>query len=221
MNIADYGRLLVRRGWIILLLMILAAGSAFIFSRQQQRVYRASQVVLIIPSRTDNGLTQATTQILSPLVAYLQSSFRAQEVIDRLQLDMLASDLLANTRIQSFRENLTIQIDVDLGDCEVASRIANDWGNLLVLYRNEQNQTQLQQDRVNARLQDNPRCSLSSPNVTINTAVGALLGLLLGIVIVFVLEYLESSIVRGRADVERDLALPVLSIIPSSGNRSD
>lgn len=221
MNIADYSRLLVRRGWIILLLMILAAGSAFIFSRQQQRVYRASQVVLIIPSRTDNGLTQATTQILSPLVAYLQSSFRAQEVIDRLQLDMLASDLLANTRIQSFRENLTIQIDVDLGDCEVASRIANDWGNLLVLYRNEQNQTQLQQDRVNARLQDNPRCSLSSPNVTINTAVGALLGLLLGIVIVFVLEYLESSIVRGRADVERDLALPVLSIIPSSGNRSD
>jgi capsular polysaccharide biosynthesis protein len=41
-----------------------------------------------------------------------------------------------------------------------------------------------------------------------------LFGLIIGVVIVFVLEYLESSIVRRREDVERSLELPVLANIP-------
>jgi capsular polysaccharide biosynthesis protein len=50
----------------------------------------------------------------------------------------------------------------------------------------------------------------------INTAAGGLFGAILGFVIVFVLEYLESSIVRRREDVERSLELAVLATIPQS-----
>ena len=34
MNLIDYASILIRRGWIMLLLGIIAAGAAFLFSRQ-------------------------------------------------------------------------------------------------------------------------------------------------------------------------------------------
>jgi capsular polysaccharide biosynthesis protein len=63
-------------------------------------------------------------------------------------------------------------------------------------------------------LQDVARYTLLRPRPLINAAAGAILGLLLGGIIVFVLEYLESSIVRSREDVERSLDIPVLAAIP-------
>jgi capsular polysaccharide biosynthesis protein len=44
---------------------------------------------------------------------------------------------------------------------------------------------------------------------------GVLLGAAVGVVIVFVLEYLESSMIRRRDDIERGLNLPVLASIPA------
>lgn len=215
MNLIDYGRIVVRRGWIIVLVALIGAASAFIFSKQQPTIVQASKVMLIQPARIDNGLTLATTQVLNPLVAYLKSTYRAQEVIDNLQLDMTAGALYGMVEISANRDNLTIQIDVDMTDCAIAERIADQWGVLLVQYRNEQNQTSLQESRVSATPQDVAKCPTSqSPNVPINTVAGGLLGAILGVIIVFVLEYLESSIVHRREDIERTLELPVLSSIP-------
>jgi capsular polysaccharide biosynthesis protein len=56
--------------------------------------------------------------------------------------------------------------------------------------------------------------SLLAPRPLLNAVAGAILGLLLGGVIVFVLEYLESSIVRSRDDLERSAEIPVLASIP-------
>lgn len=215
MNLIDYGRILLRRGWIVLLVALIGAGSAFVFSRQQTPIVRATQVMLIQPSRNDFGLAQATTQLIEPLRAYLQSTLRAQEVIDNLQLDMLATDLLGDVRIGTDRNSLSLQIDVEMADCALASRIAQEWGILLIQYRNAQNQTARQEDRVNAAPQDNPRCpTATNPNVPINTAAGGLFGAILGVMMVFVLEYFESSIVRRREDIERSVELPVLATIP-------
>jgi capsular polysaccharide biosynthesis protein len=214
MNLVDYGRIVVRRGWIIILVAIIGAASAFVFSKMQTPLVRATQVMLIQPSRNDFGLAQATTQLIEPLRAYLNSTLRAQEVINNLQLDMTAGDLLSNVDIGTDRNTLTVQIDVEMQDCAVATRIAEEWGNLLIRYRNQQNQTARQEDRVSAERQDIARCpTAQSPNVPINTAAGALFGAILGIVLVFVLEYLESSVIRRREDIERSLDLPVLASI--------
>jgi capsular polysaccharide biosynthesis protein len=216
MNLVDYGRIVLRRGWIIILVAIIGAASAFILSKQQTPEVRASKVMLIQPSRVDNGLTIATTGLLNPLVAYLDSTYRAQDVIDNLQLDMTAADLLGKVDISANRDNLTVQIDVNLGDCAIGNRIAEQWGNLLIQYRDQQNQTARQEDRVGAIAQDVAKCpTATSPNVPINTAAGALFGGILGVIIVFVLEYLESSIVHRREDIERILDLPVLASVPN------
>jgi capsular polysaccharide biosynthesis protein len=217
MNLVDYGRILVRRGWIIILLAALAAGSAYVLSTQQQPVYRALQRVLIQPTRPDLSLTTSSRELLNSLRSYLDSSLIAALVIDQLQLDMTPVGLVSNVDVTVSQIDLAIEIAVDLPDGEMANRVAKAWGEQLVRYRNEQNQASRREDQVNALLQDNPSYSLLRPRPTINAAAGGVLGLLLGAVVIFVLEVLESRVIRRREDLEKALEIPVLAVFPDQG----
>jgi len=214
MNLIDYGRILIRRGWIMLLLAALAAGGAYFLSTRQTPVYRSIQKVLIQPARIALSLTESSRSLLNSLREYLHSSLRAAEVIDSLKLDMTPLQLLENVDIVAVPISLSIEIAVDLPDGELANRVARAWGERLVLFRDQENQESRREDQVNALLQDNPQYSLLQPRPTINAAAGGVLGLLLGGIIIFVLEYLESSVVRRRDDLERGMDIPVLAAIP-------
>ncbi len=218
MSLLEYARLLVRRGWIIVLLAAIAAGSAYVLSRGQTPVYRATQLVLVQPNRNDLGLTDATQRLLNTYVVYLKSAARAQEIIDALQLDVLASELEGAVTIQSTRDSLTVAIDFDWADQNIAAQVASEWGDLLVRYQETENQTRRQEDRIRALLVDAPDISLLRPRPALNALIGAALGFLVGAIIVFVLEFMESAIVRRRDDLERALELPVLAAIPD-GNK--
>lgn len=220
MNLMDYVRVLVRRWWIIAALVAFAVASAFVFSRVQTPIYRSTQKILLQPSRIDLGLAEATTRLIRSYVVWLYSNDRAGEVIEALQLDMLPGELLSNVRIDPDESRLLIQIDVDLPDGELANDIARQWGVLFVEWRNEQNQRTRFEDRIQAIRVDDPVYSQVRPNTAVNVIAGAVLGLLLGGVIVFVLEYLESNIIRHDDDVRRSLAIPVLGTIPSEEARS-
>ncbi|MCA9892776.1 MAG: hypothetical protein KC615_07315 [Anaerolineae bacterium] len=221
MNLVDYGTILLRRGWIMILLAVLAAGGAYVLSKQMVPVYRSTQMVLMIPSRSDWGLTQAAAQILDQRVAYLQSDLRAEEVINDLTLDMTPGQLRAATTITAQRQDLIIRIDVDLTapDDQTAARlnnpIAQQWGTILIDWQNALNQEAERADRVRAEFQDRPSISKLRPNLMINTAIGGIGGFLLGAVIVFVLEFLEANMVRRAEDVERSGDLRVLATVPA------
>ncbi|MEZ4667668.1 MAG: hypothetical protein R3E39_07095 [Anaerolineae bacterium] len=216
MNFADYGRILIRRGWIIIVLALLAAASAYYLSSQQTRVYRSIQTVLIQPARSDFGLTESSKAQLNSLRLYLDSTFIAKNVIDALQLDMTPEGLKSAVKISVDQLTLSLTISVDLTDGELANRVAKAWGEQLVQFRNQENQKVRREDQVNALLQDNPRYDLLAPRPIINAAAGGVLGVLLGAIIVIILEYLESSIVRRREDIERGLEIPVLAAIPEN-----
>jgi capsular polysaccharide biosynthesis protein len=221
MNLIDYGRIILRRGWIAVLLAIVAAVAAYAFSQVVTPVYRSTQAILLVPSRSDNGLTLATVQLLNNRRSYLASSLRAQEIIDKLSLDYTAQYLLGETTITPNRDNLTIQIDVDLpanNDAEAAALlnpIVEAWGQALIDYQNDLNQEARQEDRVRAEVQDSPTISRLQPNERIYTAIGGIAGFFLGIVLIFVLEYLESNVIRRREDVENTLDLKVLAAVPA------
>ena len=214
MNLIDYANILIRRGWIMLLLALIAGAGAFLFSRALEPVYRATIKVRIEPSRTDFGLTQAAKQLLNSHVAYLDSTLIAAEVIDRLQLDMTPPQLRADVRVAPNLDSLVIQIDAEHINPGQAALIASEWAQLLIRYRNDQNQQARREDRIYASLQDNPVLALARPNTRINTLVGCIGGLFLGGIAVFALEYLESAIVRRREDVENLIGLPVLAAVP-------
>ncbi len=221
MNLIEYGRIILRRGWIALLLAAAAAVATFAFSQTVTPMYRSSQTVLLIPSRTDFGLTQAAGGLLNQHRAYLDSDIIAARIIDDLDLDYAPSQLRGQTSIMANRDNLSIQIAVDLPapDAEAASRlippIVAAWSQELIRFRDELNQSANREDRIRAQVQDNPAPpSQLQPQPRLYTLIGAIAGLFLGVVVIFVLEYLESNIVRRRADLEDSAGLNVLATVP-------
>lgn len=214
MNLTYYARILIRRGWILLLAIAITAGAAYAFSKAQTPVYRATQRVLLQPARNDYGLTETLRILLRSYVVYLNTDTQAATVITRLQLDMTPGDLRRYTTISSDPTQLIVQIDVDMQDGPLAARIATELGRLLVEYRDEDNRDLQREDRIDALLIDTATYGLHSPKTKINMLAGAVLGLLLGGAVVFALEYLESNILRSRDDVQNFLALPLLAAIP-------
>ena len=61
-----------------------------------------------------------------------------------------------------------------------------------------------------------PVPGLDRPQTKINTAAGFVFGALLGVIVIFLLEWVESGIVRRPEDVERYLNVPVVGTIPGS-----
>jgi capsular polysaccharide biosynthesis protein len=218
MRLNDFLMTLLRRWWLIALCVIVTTGSAALLSSAQTPVYRSTQKVLLQPSRSDFGLAQTSGLLLEPAVVYLDSSLRAQAIIDALRLDMLAETLMEDVYIGSDSLTRVVQIDVDSTDIATGERIAAAWGGQLVDFRDEQNQQARREDRVLAILPDVPQTRQIAPTTLINVGAGALLGLIVGVLLVILLDFLESAVLRRRDDVERGLGLRVLASIPAREN---
>jgi capsular polysaccharide biosynthesis protein len=214
MELKDYFRIIRQRGWLILVLMALTAAAAFGFSRMQTPVYQSSLRLLVKPGRTDFGQAQAAKELMSGFQQWLYSSYRAQRVIDLLQLDRTAGDLLGDVNVASDSANRVISLTVENTDPSLANDIATAWGNLLIQQQVEDNKRLRQEDRIFIEFIDDPQVGLDRPKTTINTAAGAVFGLLLGVALVFFLEWLASGVMRRREDVERYLDIPVIGSIP-------
>ncbi len=220
MNLIDYARILLRRGWIILLMMILVAGSAYVFSKAQTPKYRATQKILIVPARPDFGLTQTLVDLLNSYQQWMSTRDLAGRVITTLNLDMIPDQLTGGAvTITPDRNSDLLTVDVDMTNGEVANRIARTYGELFQQYRNEQNQPLQLADRITAVLLDTPTYHQIQPTTQTNVLAGALLGLIIGGVAVFLIETLSANIIRRNADIERYLQLPVLGSIPDTTAR--
>lgn len=216
MELADYFRILRRRGWIIIVLVAITASSAYVFSKLQTPVYKASVNVSINPARADYGLTQSAKIMLRNYVAIVHSETWAGEIIDGEELDLTPGKLKSNVTVASDDSRLLIQIDVKDYDQAQASLIANAWAQKLVVWRQQENVKQRKEDQVYAYQIDPAAPGLFSPKTKVNTVAGGVLGLLLAGVIIFFLEWVESGVVRSSGDVERHLGLTILGAIPPS-----
>lgn len=214
MELASYFRILRRRGWIIIVLVAITAASAWVFSKQQTPVYRASINVSINPARADFGLAQTAKLLLRNYVAIIDTEKWATDTINALQLDMTPGELNNNVTVASDDSRLLIQIEVKDYDLAQAQAIANSYGQLLVDWRNQENIEQRKEDQVKAQVTDWASGGLFSPKTKVNVAAGGILGLLLAGVIIFFLEWVESGVVHSTTDIERHLGLTVLGAIP-------
>jgi capsular polysaccharide biosynthesis protein len=217
MELRDYLRILRKRGWIIILTTVLTAAAAWGFSQMQTVEYKSTISVFVRPQRIDNGTLLATKQILRGFVRYIDSLNFSQRVINQLGLDMKPDTLKGKVTIASKDEDYIIQIDVVDTDPAQSERVALEWANQFVQWRDQDNLKQRKEDRVDANIVQNPTTGKFRPQTTLNVVAGAIIGLLLGVVIVFFLESIESNILRSPDDVERVLGTTVIGAIPSTG----
>ena len=214
MQLGDYVRILRRRGWIILVVAILTALAAFGFSKMQTEVYKSTLNLLVRPSRTDFGQSQAAKELLKTYEVWLYSSYRAQAVIDKLQLDMTAQELLGDVEVASDNFSFMVSLAVENTDPNLANDIARTWGNQLIQWQVQENDKNRQEDRITIEFRDDPQVSLDRPNTKINTLAAFVFGALIGVILIFLLEWLESGVIQRGEDVERYLEIPVIGTIP-------
>lgn len=220
MELRDYLRILRKRGWIIILTTVLTAAAAWGFSQMQTVEWKSTINVFVRPDRIDNGTLLATKQILRGFVRYIDSLNFSQRVINQLALDMKPDTLKGKVTIASKDEDYIIQIDVVDTDATQAERVALEWANQFVQWRDQDNLQQRKEDRVSADIVQNPTTSKFRPQTSLNVIAGAIIGLLLGVVIVFFLESIESNILRSSDDVERVLGTTVIGAIPATATEA-
>ena len=221
MELVDYFRILRTRGWIIIVVAVVAAASAYGFSKLQRPIYKSSMQLTVLPARNDFGLAQTTKQLLRAYVTIMDTKRWAAQVLQRFEqagtpLDMTPEQLKGNVIIASYEDKNVIQIDVKSPDGEQGNRISLTWAQEFETWRNLENGKVRKEDQVDVVLGDNPIYTQYRPQTKINVAAGGIFGVLLGALIVATLEWIESGLVRTPADVERKLGLAVLGVIPSA-----
>lgn len=221
MQLQDYARILLKRGWIIVLLAVVTAVSAFVFSKLQTPIYASTVALSAVPSRpADYGQTQAIKNVLRLYVQQMQSPLLTQQVIDDLQLDLSPQMFVSQVNWLADEADLTIKIEARHPFPEVAEKIAQTLAETFVSQHEKENLAIDQADRVLVKILSNATSpSLFSPKTSVNAIAGAILGALIGVLIVFALEWLESDKIRTVEDVERYIGVTVLGSILTFSER--
>ncbi len=222
MQLQDYARVLWKRGWIIILLAVIAAGSAYLFSKVQTPIYRSTVTLSAVPSRpADWGQTQAIKSLLRNYVQQMQSPKLVQPVIDKLQLDVTPQKFISQVNFNAAEDTMTIAIEARHPIPQVAAKMGQTLAETFVSVHNQENLQIDQQDRILVSiLSDATSPDIFSPKTSVNVLAGAILGGLIGALILFVLEWIESDIVRTAEDVERYIGVTVLGAIPTIGEKA-
>jgi capsular polysaccharide biosynthesis protein len=216
-ELREYWEIARKRGWIIVLVAVVAAVAALGVSLLMSETYKASIQLSANPARADWGLNQATQDLLRNYVLNIKSHRMTQEAINRAQLDMSTYDFLANLDVSADSSNLSITIQAESHDPGEAGLMAQTLADVFVDERRQWNSEQDKRDRIYVEKVDDVRdVPLASPKKTLNMAVGAVFGAIVGGIIVFVLEWLQSDILRTIADVEKAVGVTVLGAIPAS-----
>jgi capsular polysaccharide biosynthesis protein len=219
MEIRDYLNILRKRGWIIIVLAVLAGGLAFGVSRVQTQIYKAKATVSVVPARPDWGLGNTAKDLLRNFAVNIKTHKTARRVIERAQLDMSTYDLLAKVEVNPVGDQFLIEIAAEDQEPDVARVIALSFADEFVDERNAYYQQQDKSDRIEVKLVDDLiDAPLFKPKPLLNAVAGAVLGALVGLLLVFALEWLEADILRTPAAVERTLGLSVLGAIPAESS---
>lgn len=216
MEFREYWNIALRRGWIVLLVAMVAAVAALGVSLLMPETYEATIQLSVNPARADWGLSQATKDLLRNYVLNIKSHRMTQKAIDLAQLDMSTYDFLANLDVSDDAANLSITIQAESHDPQEARLMAQTLADVFVEERRAWNAEQDKNNRIYVeKVDDIYDVPLASPKVKFNVLAGAVFGAIAGGIAVFVLEWLQSDILQTAAEVEKALGVAVLGAIPA------
>lgn len=215
LRLRDYTGVLRRRLWIVLVLALAAALTAYAFSVRQQPVYQASVSVLVTPSVMDHWTIQAVERMMNAFVDRVNTGDVAQRVVDQQQLDVSPDSVLGEVRmsIDPARYKITVQARSTAADQAV--QVANGFAEELAqLAESEQSSGPAGDVFLRARVLDKARNALQiGPRVRFNTAIALVLGTMVGVALALAIEFLDAR-VRLREEAEQISGAPLLACIP-------
>jgi capsular polysaccharide biosynthesis protein len=232
MDLLALSRMILRRGWIVVLLAGFGAVAGLAFAQTRTPVYEAVTAVRLQPARpADLGQTNAIKEAMRSYQRDIKTYDLADAVLARLcgDEDEVSQRLCRERDAGSIRGMIHVGIDPNVFEIQVKARaedpaeavkVSEQTAHAFVDRRETANLQLDLRDRVLAGIRDEPQPALHSPRRKLLVAAGAALGMALGAALVLLLEYLDRAVVRGAADAERLCGAPVVATVPPSATGS-
>ena len=219
--IQDYGGVVRRYGWIVIVAVLLAGLLSYGVSFFQVEMYRATVHVSTVPARPDWGLGNSAKELMRNFVLNIGTFEVAEEVIARAQLDMHPSEFLRLTDVAPDASTFTIKIEAHSRDKIVAENMALTLADYFADERTAYYAQQDKRDRIEVKIVSTAiEAAQYQPQPLVNALAGGILGFLLGVGLILLLIWVESGFLRTPDSVERTLGLAVLGAIPVTASGS-
>ncbi|HGS3489023.1 TPA: Wzz/FepE/Etk N-terminal domain-containing protein [Streptococcus pneumoniae] len=206
-----------KRKLIIALVAIVTGAIAFSYSSFIIKPEYTSTTRIYVVNRNQgdkSGLTNQDLQAGSYLVKDYREIILSQDVLEKvvtdLQLDMPTKNLASKIQVTVPVDTRIVSISVKDKQPEEASRITNSLRKIaakkIISVTRVSDVTTLEEAR--------PATSPSSPNIRRNTLIGFLGGLGVVVMVVLLVELLDVRVKRPE-DIEDDMQIPLLGVIPN------
>lgn len=209
----------LRKRWLLIVsvtFMFLIGGSVFVIFFGPVPQYQSSTTVLVdyrgseneVLTQNDINLSQKLVQTYTEIIKSLTI---LNPVIEELDLDLTANQLLNKISVSQVNETEIIKISVTDEDPILARDIANTLADVFsreIFDIMKVDSTSVLDEAVL------PMMPLSQNKAT-KIAIAGILGLMVSVGLVFLMEYLDRS-VKTPDEAESLLGVPVLGVIPKS-----
>lgn len=207
-------RIARRRGWIVIVAVVVFAVAGYAYASQQPELYSARAQILML-SMPDTGSRYTgllASQNLKPsYMLIVKSEPVMQAVIDDLQLPYSVPALQGKITVSDIPETQFLNVNVTDANPEVAANIATSTVQEFVDYIAGQGNEGL---GVPAEVANTARVPGApfEPRPTYTAQIGAIVGLLIGLVIVALLEYFYNA-VTPEEDIQEMAGAPLLATV--------
>jgi capsular polysaccharide biosynthesis protein len=219
LSLRDVLRILWRRLWIIVLVVLVLVGTAVGVSFWQTPMYEASATVIVgsgrgLDAQANLSNTLAGLQVLTREIAATGvTPSVAEEVIQRAgQQGISSQDLRGNLTIEQVEETRLLRFSYRETEPERAQEVVNHVADVYATRIPEMSEIS---PKITARVGNYARVPNTpiSPNPVRNGLVALAMGLMLGTGLAFLLEYLDDSW-RSPEEVEQVSGVPTFGVIP-------
>lgn len=222
LELAEYGRSILRGWWILLLCVSVGLGIAFMITERTTPMYQGSvRFYVVSPSVTGQSALQSLELSRGRIASYaslVKSDGFIEKVIQRSGTALSANAVADSLNASADRETLMLTVTVTQEDPATTSAIV---GAVATDFAGAVNELETGKTPAGAatvlNVVSGPTTGEEpvSPRVPLNLSLGALLGLAAGVVIVVLRRILDRRL-RTADEVEEITELPLLARIPYS-----
>ncbi len=218
-DIRELFGLLLKKCWIIILCVIIAAGASGYYSYTRLTDYYSANATIFLGKEAtegtiDLGTISLNNQLMSDYMSLINSRLVADTVVDRLDLKIPGQAIQYAINAYSNNSDAKVltrmfTISYQSADPILAADIVNTTCNVVIEKAKEIFGVDNAQVVDTALVPQYP----IGPNRNKNIMIAALAGAVLGIFFIFSIEFLDRTFKKPR-DIERVLGLTVLGTIP-------
>ncbi|PKM55453.1 MAG: hypothetical protein CVV00_04110 [Firmicutes bacterium HGW-Firmicutes-5] len=215
LDLLELLRGIISNWWLILLFMIVAAGSSYYATKTYVVPIYKAESTLFIGKENDiiTGISLGDFQLDSKLVVdyreLIKTRLVTEEVIDDLELKTTRNEVVDNLNINIITESRFMNITYQDPIPERATQIVNRFSQVLV------EKAEIIVGVKNIQIVDyaiTPTTPIS-PNAVMNALIAAMVGAMVAMGIIL-LKMAMNNTIQDESNVEKEFGIPVLGVIP-------